>query len=384
MAVAQLRDSDRDDPRLATIFKIFPALAVCVTALLIYGCRKPDMGEHPPPLSSTRSIIPNEAVIWGCGADNTCSKSVSKAAAASVDELPGPPDCNLTPQETLQNWKAQGKAIAWFQKFPEVMSIWNRGFTEHTGETQLCTGTLIAPLWVLTAGHCFLGNYTSAASLSPGHDYETDLSPKDNVALRAGAAITLEPEERERHPVHLIVDADFTGQPEFHHDLALLRLERPFPSNAVHPARLAERFDSDTTVIGYGYSETGVGTDAHATAGSFSMSWPPPVNPKGESRISFVPESADSPGMNQRFCPGDSGGPVFAGRYRGCKLTDRAAEPQPHLLEGVVSYYEPGKDAGLSILGSCDVARREIMQSVIAPENHAWICQKTKGEANGC
>lgn len=354
-------------------------LTLLIGVALVGSCNNLS-GDERHTFTSTGSGIPDNAVVWG-------PRIVEKAPENSLAELEGPPDCELTTQEVLQKWAESGKRLAWFQKFPEVVSIWNRGFTQFTKNSELCSGTIIAENWILTAAHCFIGENTKISSLVSGGDYRASFIPQHEVSIRAGAAITLVPDERERRPSLLIVHEGYSAAPDFNNDLALLRIDRPFPRASVVPAMLANRTNSEATIIGYGYSQTDVGRvqGATATAGSFSMMWPPLLEKVTDQKLGFVPNALTWLGGEQRFCPGDSGGPVFAGRYRGCKPTDFPAEPQPHLVQGVVSYYERGKeDGGLSTLGSCQVAVRQIVQNVTTKENKSWICRNTTNEASGC
>jgi hypothetical protein len=349
---------------------------VSITVILLFsGCSQPKSLSATP---RTKSSVPIEKVQRGPNA-------APQVAVESADALDGPPDCDLKPDEISQKWVRDGsQPVMWFDKFPEAVSIWNRGFTRYTASAQLCSGTVISAAWVLTAAHCFLGENTNAASLSSGKDYETPLSSADNVYLRAGAAITLDPDERRRNVVRLIVHGGYSASPMYDNDLALLRIDRPLPAAAVPPARLAADFDRRATIIGYGLSVSDAveGSGAYATTGHFSMGWFE-IEPNGDT-MSLIPNS------RQEFCLGDSGGSVLAGRYRGCKRTDRASEPEPHLLQGVVSHFDhpgaahPGVFGDLRELLRCQTATQEFMQNIAMPKYHEWICRNTKGEANGC
>jgi hypothetical protein len=89
------------------------------------------------------------------------------------------------------------------------------------------------------------------------------------------------------------------------------------------------------------------------------------------------------------FCSGDSGGPVFAGRYRGCKPSDIVPERRPHLLQGTISYSYPttgegatGEQRNFSACRNSDLPM--VMQDITMPERHRWICGIAGDNVDGC
>lgn len=177
-------------------------------------------------------------------------------------------------------------------KWPDVAAI----LYPIDGEVALCTGTLIAPTVVLTAGHCY--DRTSAPL-------------PDNVLI--GTSSLSRPGDGEIIPIahgHIYPDAGTTE------DLAVLVLARPStrpPRQIVDGwARLDLVNGAAISLVGYGAIDRGgtvyvnqlqeamtTITDVDCTTSSGCN---PAAQPAGE---------IGAGGMGIDTCPGDSGGPLY-------------------------------------------------------------------------
>jgi hypothetical protein len=152
----------------------------------------------------------------------------------------------------------------------------------------LCTGVVVAPDAVLTAGHC----------AAPG------LEQRVHYRDAAGQPVLAELRARAVHPGY---DAGAIAGRRRSIDLALVRTATPLPDR-FQPATLSaampragERLD----LAGYGAAKAG---DPRST-GTFRSVVLPVVEPHGPSRILVWLRAA---GARAGACAGDSGGPIAA------------------------------------------------------------------------
>ena len=156
-----------------------------------------------------------------------------------------------------------------------------------TSNGGVCTGIVLAPDVVLTAGHCVAG------------------VAQNRVHFRdeAGKPVLIEVAARAVHPGYV---ADAIRARARSIDLALLRTRAPLP-----PRFEAATLGTDTPRAGAELGLSGYGAaraDDPRSLGTFRLTRMPVVEPYGPSRILVWLEAPGSGG-----CNGDSGGPISDG-----------------------------------------------------------------------
>jgi secreted trypsin-like serine protease len=171
-----------------------------------------------------------------------------------------------------------------------------------------CSGTLITPDVVLTAGHCLA---KGGGAISPNDVrvyFGTGVSDPNGVLVTASATIV--------HPGY----SSFS----LHNDIALLRLSAPAPVAPIPnlPASLAfDSGDIGTTLdfVGFGYSDlakTDYGEKLHNTIPLGALGCPQsvyPACPPGVPTDTQFSYSQSDGNQVEGPCNGDSGGPAFVG-----------------------------------------------------------------------
>lgn len=177
---------------------------------------------------------------------------------------------------------------------------------EATGEGALCTGTLIAPTIVLTAGHCVI-DATVNTKITVSFQVLDLFADQNSSNTILAKSFVIHPNYVSAHTNKTINQVD---------DLALILLSAPAPAS-VQPAKLApSQMDlaglTTLTDVGFGQADDKKNTqnDGAGVMRYLEFSADQVMVYSGAGPLNGM---IIADGQSKSVCHGDSGGPLFAG-----------------------------------------------------------------------
>lgn len=210
------------------------------------------------------------------------------------------------------------------------------------GQQGICTGTLIHPQVVLTAGHCVLNE-----DAQYGYDFTQNPS---RIRIVGGANVLLPSAVSYARGQEIITHPDWDGDlTQTFSDIALIKLDRRI--DTLTPYKLRDypsaTAGSQAKLVGYGDALTGGSAGIHRV---------------GDTTLLNIYSGLIETGSPANTCGGDSGGPVF---------TEQNGEWVIHGVNSFVDASDPDNQCSLTegayavnVLGHCDFLNQAMIDLV--------------------